>query len=216
MPTNTKEKDGQKALIVLIILIILLLGVLVWFLFFFKRPTQTVETQKPQANQQQNPISLPESYPEATSTKELVVNADPNAQEAPKKEVDMANLEKMASLFAERLGSYSNQSDYGNFTDLTIIMTESMRKWATDYVENAKKTFKYDGIYRGTMTKAVSAKVSDFDEVAGTAKAVVSTQKVETADDKPDKVVYYEDMSITFKKVDSVWLVDYAKWQGRK
>jgi hypothetical protein len=114
------------------------------------------------------------------------------------------------------LGSYSNQSDYGNFADLRMMMTESMRKWADGYVANAKATAKYDGIYRGTMTKAVSAKVSDFDDAGGTAKAMVQTQRVETADDKPEKTVYYEDMNITFKKVDSVWLVDFAKWQGKK
>lgn len=32
--------------------------------------------------------------------------------------------------FAERFGSFSNQSNYGNFTDLSIMMTEAMNNWA--------------------------------------------------------------------------------------
>jgi hypothetical protein len=217
MEEKEKEKSGKKALIALIIIILLLLVALVWFLFFFKWP-QKAETPKAEVKTEQPaPVQLPvveETI--ATSVKQLEIVADQNAPAADQRDVELANLEKLASLFAERLGSYSNQSDYGNIVDLKVFMTDSMKEWADSYVAKAKADGAYDGVYRGTMTRAISAQVSSFDDKTGTAKAMVQTQKIESSDAVDNEEVYYEDLAIEFKKEGSSWLVDYAKWQGRK
>ena len=95
-------------------------------------------------------------------------------------------------------------------------MTDSMKEWADSYVAKAKAAEDYDGVYRGAVARAISAKVSDFNDVAGTAKALVQTQKVESSDAVDKETVYYEDLAMEFKRDGSSWLVDYAKWQGRK
>jgi hypothetical protein len=213
-----KEKDGKKALLALIIIILLLLAALVWFLFFFKWPTKApVITEQPKVEQpvEKKPqeTQLEET---ATSVKQMELRVKEDAPAPDGQAVEVSNLEKMASLFAERLGSYSNQSDYGNITDLKVLMTDSMREWADAYVAKAREEMVYDGIYRGTVTRAISAKVSDVDAEAGTAKAVVSAQRVDSVGDEAAQAAYYEDLAVSFKRENSVWLVDSAKWQGSK
>lgn len=210
-----KEKDGKKMLIALIIIILLLLAALVWFLFFFKWPKKAEPVTNQQSTEQ--PVQQLDTVDDtiATSVKQLEIVADKDAQAPDQKDVEMTNLEKLASLFAERLGSYSNQSEYGNLVDLKVFMTDSMNGWADDYIAKAKAESNYDGVYRGVMTRAISAEVSDLDDSNGTAKAVVHTQKVESSD-VSDNVVYYEDLSIGFKKEGPVWLVDDARWLGKK
>ena len=111
MEEREKEKDGKKVLIALIILILLLLAALVWFLFFFKWPAK-VEAPKTEVKVEQPAQKQLEVVEEtvATSVKQLEIVADQDAHAADQKDVELGNLEKMASLFAERLGSYSNQS----------------------------------------------------------------------------------------------------------
>jgi hypothetical protein len=212
-----EEKDNKKTLIALIILILLLLAALAYFLFFFKMPAKK-PAPAPEVKQEQ-PAEKPQTTEEeviATSVKQMVINVDDNAPAADKGDIEKANLEKVASLFAERLGSYSNQSEYGNILDLKILMTESMRTWADGYIAKAKADAKYDGVYRGTVTRAISSNVSDFNSTAGTAKAVVSTQRVDSTGENNNESVYYEDLALTFKKEGSTWLVDDARWQGKK
>ncbi len=209
-----KEKDSKKVLIALIIIVLLLLAALVWFLFFFKWPKKAETTQQPSTEQTTQQIDVVNDTV-ATSVKQLEIVVDKDAQAPDQKDVEETNLEKLASLFAERLGSYSNQSEYGNLVDLKVFMTESMSGWADSYIAKAKAESNYDGVYRGVMTRAISAEISDLNDSSGTAKAVVHTQKVESSD-VSDNVVYYEDLSIGFKKEGPVWLVDDARWLGKK
>jgi hypothetical protein len=212
-----KEKDGKKVLIVLILLVLLLLAAVVFFLFFFKWPQKAVETPKVEVKQEQ-PVVKPEAVLEetATSVRQLVLKVDESAPTPDQKDLDKANLEKTSSLFAERLGSFSNQSDFGNILDLKNLMTASMQAWADDYVAKARKNATYDGVYQGTITRAISSDVADFSDGAQTVNAVVHTQKVESSGDVNSEVVYYEDLAVTFKKDGGLWLVDFAKWQDRK
>ncbi len=214
---DERNNDGKKVLIALVILILLLLAALVWFLFFFKGSLKKPAVQEmPKVEQEAQPQLESDPTQIATSVKQMEIIVSNDAPAADQKDVDKANLEKMASLFAERLGSYSNQSDFSNITDLDIFMTKSMRDWADAYVEKSRNEMQYDGVYRGTVTRAVLASVDQFDDRAGTASAMVYTQRVESSGFDGAEIVYYEDLAITFKKEDSAWLVDFAKWQGRK
>ena len=211
-----KEKDNKKVLIALIILILLLLAAVVFFLFFFKWPKKQAPA-KVEVKQEQ-PVVKPEPVVEevATSVKQLIVNIKDDTTAPAPADLEKSNLEKTASLFAERLGSFSNQSDFGNILDLKNLMTESMQAWADGYVATARKNTVYDGVYRGTITRAISTDVEDFDSNANTVKAVVHAQKVESSGDVNSETTYYEDLAITFVKDGNVWLVDFAKWQGKK
>ncbi|MCF7860290.1 hypothetical protein K9M09_01590 [Patescibacteria group bacterium] len=121
------------------------------------------------------------------------------------------DVAKLASAFAERLGSYSNQSNYSNFEDLNIFMTDSMRDWAKNYVEKMRQENPYSGSYYGVTTKAVSTEVESFNDALGSAEVIISTQRRELNLDGGENN-YQQNLRLTFVKESDQWLVDGAYW----
>ncbi|MBI4779644.1 hypothetical protein HY797_04325, partial [Candidatus Falkowbacteria bacterium] len=120
--------------------------------------------------------SLPEPAVESPAAQEQAKTTEP-AVESPAKpaaavqptvpfkkaEVDSDDLVRMASSFAERFGSFSNQSDYGNIRDLQIFMTDTMKVWAENYIADARAKKTQTAIYYGIVTKAISGETKQFD-----------------------------------------------------
>lgn len=126
-------------------------------------------------------------------------------------QINSNDVAKIANAFAERLGSFSNQSNYSNFEDLNIFMTTSMRSWALAYVDQMRAENPYDGNYYGIISKAVSNEVVEFDDKEGTAEVIVSTQRRETKMDGGENS-FNQDLRLTFVKENNQWLVDGAYW----
>jgi hypothetical protein len=200
------NKQNQRTIIITIIIILLLLAV-VYFLFMYKFPGSIIPSVKKPVSEQSTTTnqSLPDS---ATSPEGIVVN--PSAPPATSEVINQDNLVKTAKSFAERLGSYSNQSNFDNVNDLKILMTVSMRAWADKYVaDNQKKP--YSGVYQGVTTQAVTSKTIDFDAAKGKADILIGTQKVSvTGTSSP--ILTNQDITITFVKQNGNWLVDNAVW----
>jgi hypothetical protein len=128
-------------------------------------------------------------------------------------QIDSNDAAKLASLFAERLGSFSNQSDYGNVTDLKIFMTASMRDWADKYVADLKAK-PYSGEYYGITTDTLVTKVLSYDEKNGKAKVeVLAERREDTA--SVLGATYQQKMTIDLVKVNNEWLVDNAVWEKK-
>ena len=134
------------------------------------------------------------------------------SKEAPHK-LNANDAAKLASLFAERLGSFSNQSDYGNVTDLKIFMTATMKSWADKYVTDLRSQ-KYSGSYYGITTRALTTKVLSYDEKAGKVRIEVSTERRESQADILG-VSYIQKMTLDLVKVNNEWLVDGAFWEKK-
>ena len=131
------------------------------------------------------------------------------AKEEPYK-LNSNDVAETAKLFAERLGSFSNQSDYGNVTDLKIFMTASMRDWADKYVADLKAQ-PYSGVYYGITTHTLTTKVLSYDDKGGKAKVEVITERQETNADKLG-TAYSQKMTLDLVKSNNNWLVDNAVW----
>ena len=142
------------------------------------------------------------------SNVETIITADnaPTLNEEQKREV---NLEQIARMFAERFGSYSNQSNFENIKDLQVFMTDYMKKWSEEYI--AEHSTGASPIYWGVTTNALSIKSSDIDDSEAT--VVVATRRRETSADHDNYKVYNQDLKVLFKRVGGVWLVDGAYWQ---
>lgn len=126
-------------------------------------------------------------------------------------QVGAADVAKLSAAFAERLGSFSNQSNYSNFEDLDLFMTASMRSWAKDYVAKTKAENPYGGDYYGITTKAIGTEVKSFDDGAGKAEVIIGTQRREIGADGGERD-FQQDLRLTFLKVNGQWLVDGAYW----
>ncbi len=137
----------------------------------------------------------------------------PGAEEVTQRPVAQIDLERMAKSFAERFGSFSNQSNYANIRDLKLFMSDKMEKWADAYVEKNKKSDAANQVYYGLTTKSVSAKAEKFDEAAGQASVVVDTRRREAIGTTNNSSrLYNQSIRVSFVKENGAWKVDSAFW----
>ena len=122
-------------------------------------------------------------------------------------------LRNLAMNFAEVWGSYSNQSDFENITDLKTLMTSKMSEWADSYQKNAKKNQPTSQIYYGITTKAISTALNSFNDSKGQAEFTVTCQRQESTGTVANSKIFYQDIIINFAKESKVWKVAGAYWQ---
>ncbi len=202
--------DNRKKLGLLIIIIgFLIIAAIVYFIFIKK--AQIEET--PAGSSSTSTVQLPAEPESSTTTpgdRPRNYQQYDISKEAPH-QTNASDVAKLAASFAERLGSFSNQSDYSNFEDLDIFMTASMRDWAKTYVEKVRADNPYQGKYYGITTKAISTEVKSFDEKKGAAEVVIGTQRRETKIDGSENN-FDQNLRLTFVKENGQWLVDGAYW----
>ncbi len=189
----------------------LLIGI-IYIIFFHKFKAPAVET--PAMTEEKTPTQPTAKKEEP---KGLLSGEKPTIKNEStiKREVDEEDLKRMAAAFAERFGSFSNQSDYGNIRDLKIFMSSRMAAWADDYIEKAIARGGDSSIYYGITAKAVTATVKRFDVDAGRAEVLVKTQRRESAGATSNTSSFYQDVLIGFIKEDGAWKVNSAYWQAK-
>ncbi|MDA3802376.1 MAG: hypothetical protein PF488_00555 [Patescibacteria group bacterium] len=121
------------------------------------------------------------------------------------------DLGKLANSFAERFGSYTNQSQYENFTDLKMFMTSSFSSWVDDYVEELKDESPDNKYFYGITTTAITHEIVEFDEQKGEGIIVINTERKETTING-DNEAFRQELELHFEKVNNEWLVDAAYW----
>jgi hypothetical protein len=206
-------QTNRKRIGLLLILIgLLLLILIIYFGFFKKTPTgvptgptgtSTVAGQLPAGPS--TGTTTPGDRPTGHQTYNL-------AQEAPHV-TSATDLEKIGMSFAESFGSYSNQSEYSNFTGLKIFMTDNMKAWVDTYIVDLKKSSAASTGYSGWETRALTANASGFDDQAGTALIIVTVERSTSTEQIGGGVPQIAKLDLTFKKVNNDWLVDRAYWE---
>ncbi|MFH1291768.1 MAG: hypothetical protein ABIH87_01040 [bacterium] len=128
------------------------------------------------------------------------VVVEPMSQE----QIEKNAAEKLARIFIERYGSYSNQNEQQNIKEVEVLSTKDL--WA----EISKKIGGESGTkYVGVVTKVVTSKITLWQEISATVelyamREVEENNKVQTSQ---QAVVVY------MVKTDGQWLVDDFKWQ---
>lgn len=198
---------NKRYIKILVIILGITAAVLIfYFLFFFDFNKQensnnnTEQVKVEEKNSSLPTIDNPPSVQEET-TKPVIE----------KRELDEMDLAKIASSFAERFGSYSNHSNFGNIRDLKIFMTKNMQAWADNFIAEQSKD-SYASAYYGITTKSISTEVGSFDQSSGTASILVKTQRRESKDTISNSVTIYQDIIINFIKENGSWKVDSANW----
>jgi len=129
-------------------------------------------------------------------------------EEEAQRETSKEDLKQMAFAVSERFGSYSNEGNFGNINDLKIYMTDSMKLWADNYIEEQSEK-EYTGNYYGITTTALVGEVTEFND--DSASVIVTTKRKEVKDQQEN--VYNQDIIINFNKVGDEYKVDDAYWQ---
>jgi hypothetical protein len=123
------------------------------------------------------------------------------------------DLTRMAESFAERFGSFSNQSNFANILDLKLFMSDKMKKWADKYI-TAHRAGNNSEIYYGITTKAIGHTVVEWDDDAGTGQVLVNTRRRESTSTTLNSTdAFSQNMLIYFIKEKGAWKVDSAFWQ---
>lgn len=210
-------RNNRRTLgIIIIVLGLIIFGFVIYLTFFTGRdqeepqPVQeeTVFTgQLPSGSQTTDPATTPGDQPRNYQKYDL-------SQEDEHK-INQHDLVKISQAFSERFGSYSNYSNYSNFSDLKIFMTETMRAWADSYVTELRSSSEAADEYYGITTKAISSIVEQYNDAAGTASILITTQRRESAIQANEGDLFLQNIQIGLKRVAGEWLVDRAYWQPR-
>ena len=200
-----KKKRLIRVILVVIVLLIIAILVLLWLL---SRTPAEEPTPAPPTNAVTTPTGLQPTAPTNTDVSAPVDIPAPAPAPAPD---GSAALTRLAMAFAERYGSYSNQSDFVNLLDLRALMTQAMAARTDRFVESARASFDPNDGYLGTTTRALTADLDSFDDDAGSATVTVTTQRREARGLAADRV-YYQELELKFEKASGEWLVDSATW----
>jgi len=200
--------DDRKRLGIFIIgTALIIVIVIAVFMYMFNQKQKAANTVIPA------PVEL-----DANKLREEALNNEPQAQynydstaEA-NRTLNSEDLRKMALSFAERFGSYSNQANYGNIEDLKIFMTPKMQDWADTYVAGLRQQDKDTSTYYGITSVAISGEVKKFDDKAGAAEILVTTQRKEMVGTSEAKV-FSQNVLIVFEKIKGEWKASSATWQ---
>ncbi len=206
----------QKVLLgIAIALILLLLAIALFFLMQRPAPTVPVVDVTAQGNGQST-TGLPEANDPNRGATPAPVQPAPTETAPTAPPDDTSAILRFAAAFTERFGSFSNQTDFVNITDLRTVMTPSMQAWADQYVADARAASGDTTVHYGVTTRALAPTIVTFDEDAGTATVRVSTQRRQDASGTTAAEVYYQDIILELIKTNGEWMADSAEWQPRQ
>ncbi|MCK5509978.1 hypothetical protein KAI65_00335 [Candidatus Parcubacteria bacterium] len=139
---------------------------------------------------------------------------DENNTVAEEVQVGKKDLIRIAGSFAERFGTYSNQSNFGNISSLKIFMSSKMKKWSDSYIKEQKEKNYDTSIYYGITTKSVASELKDFDDDLGFASVLISTRRREATGTMNNySNTFSQDILIGFVMEDGAWKVDSVYWR---
>ncbi|MDA3840471.1 MAG: hypothetical protein PF572_05240 [Patescibacteria group bacterium] len=144
--------------------------------------------------------------------KKTVVISGKEEQEVNESSMTEEQLKRTASLFIERFGSYSNQSNFSNVSDLKIYMSNNMKIWADDFLK--KNNIDRDiSVYYGITTKSISQKIETIDVGTGEASILVNSLRRESGGTLSEDNSFYQEVLVKFVLEKGFWKVDSANWR---
>ncbi|HBK33975.1 TPA: hypothetical protein DEP34_02095 [Candidatus Uhrbacteria bacterium] len=185
------SKRVKKILVFILMLLIVLLLILYLVRIWSSVPSPL---GSPVVEQQEDQVE------ESVIDKEAV-----SEQQEAAKEV---NVRTVVKTFAERFGSYSNEANFANITDVLPMMTEA---YATQ-TQSAIDSWTASDVYYAVTTRVLTMEIT-IDEEAGTAQAIVSTQREEARGDVQNISVSYQELVLDLTRVSGSWFVDNATWR---
>ncbi|MFA5076191.1 MAG: hypothetical protein WC480_02120 [Patescibacteria group bacterium] len=200
-----------KIILAGIAVLVIVLGIILYVVL----RSEAVPNSEQLANQAGNSMNGSLSV---KSGNRLVINADnqpaaitkdtaPVLDEQQQSEI---NLERLATDFASRFGSYSTTNNYENIRDLQLFMTTEVKTWSEKYITQEKAKNK-DSVVMGITTQGLATKIQELTDNSAT--VVVSTQRIKTAQSAAGPEITYQDLLLKFSKQGDSWLVSWIEWQ---
>ncbi len=187
----------NKIILIIAIIILLILAIL---LFWFRFRTESVPGTV---------VVVSEEPVVAQEETEIPVPGVGEAPIKPERTVGEGSVETLAKTFAERYGSYSNESEFQNLRDLETLMTPQFAAKTEGMIASTEVS----DMYYGVTTRVVSMNITAFDEEAGVAEVSVLTQREEAIGSPLNTDVKYQTLVLEMALEGGAWLVDDAVWE---
>lgn len=143
-------------------------------------------------------INTPTALNNSTGNTAPAVEIDPFLQQKD-------TLTTLAKMFVERYGTWSNQSNFENFTDLYSYMTDGLKAETQSFVINQQTALSTNFTYYGLTTKVLSGDLINI--VADTsAEFSANVQQQETKDGQT--TVLFKGAALDFIKQGADWKVN--------
>lgn len=183
-------------------LVLLAFAAFVAYPLFFNGEQEPVqETQVVQEPSQLNPLPT-DTLPTQETVTPVDVVTDTTLNTEP---VQRAEAERLARLFVERFGSYSNYSNFENITSLDAFMTSSMRTYAQSLMQSQNQN-QEAGSYYGVTTQLISLRFEDFVLSESARLAFTVKQDIQDGLNAPQQSSY-KDGTLEMVYNDGTWLV---------
>lgn len=186
---------SKRTQILLVVAVAVIIFLILWLAYYFWTKPQFY----PNSNSQ--PVNTNISLPVTNSAPSPAVKSITTA------DLDQNTTQRLAQDFAERFGSYSNQSGATNLVELKLLATTRLQGYLNTLMKNTGSS---SGNYQGITTKALSVEVVSL--TTSDATVLVATQRQETLS-TGQVSVKYQKILIKLVKTNGQWLVDEAKWQ---
>lgn len=193
---------------------VLLLAGAIWFVFFRtttpETPTATTNTNSAIVVNQGIPETTPTSNANATTP---TVNASSTTPTNTALSTDDAAAAlRVARVFIERYGTYSNRNDFENIINVKPFMTSGFQKESDALIAKSggSNTSNTDPFY-GITTTVLSVKSEQYSERKA-AQVRVSTQRSEIKGTNEQRT-FVQDVLVNMVYSDGSWKVDQIAWQ---
>ncbi len=190
-----------------IVVVLLVVFSVITAVGFFKKQSGT---ESKQTTDQPTPLPIPGTVEKGATAQDVLTPPSTGVAQVTQKPGD--ELVSLVLPFVERLGSYSNQGNLENLSDLLPVMSDSMKAWAQKQIDEQKNK-PFQTVYHGVTTKSLQYTLSKYENSKGVAEIKVATQRKELIGSSTNARVYNQDIIIKLVKKDTAWVVDGAYWQ---
>jgi len=148
--------------------------------------------------------SVPTNTNEAPQTNGNTNTATPVSND------DEASILRLARIFAERYGTFSNRNNFENITALEPFMTAAFQKSSAEYITKQQGKGVPQEFY-GITTTVAALEIQDYVQ-AKSATVRIATRRVETKGNQ-DPTISTQYIRINFQNVSGSWKVSGASWE---
>ena len=198
--------------ILLIIFSILAIALIIYVLFFYKFGNKAQNTAGNETGTGEQQEVLPESKLNTNVTSSNQDTGDtPNLATTDNDRYEVS-VGTTAKNFAERYGTWSNQSSDDYLTGLRLITTSKMFTWLESQDKSkaaARGDYKQ---YEATITQVLNVDASKVDEAKGVATVIADIKYTEEKQGAESKISNRK-MKIDLIRSGKSWKVDAAVWQ---
>ncbi len=122
-------------------------------------------------------------------------------------ELEKLGVERLASVFAARYGSFSSDNSYQNVREVEQLATRAL--WAKIRPPSSPRPA---ATFSGVTTEVLMTKLTTWADAAATVEVTASRTETTLATGVPSTTVYQQKATINLVKQGTNWLVDSFTW----